>query len=118
MTTEAILIINSVVLGLAGIALGLCLHVWLKAEKKAEYYKQKEMIAKKELDKVTQHCSELQSQVDVCEDRVKAAYELGRKESEMSIVMELYEQCCNHKLATVKKWLIDKYDIVEVKDGK
>ena len=117
MTIETILIINSVVLGLAAIALAFCVSIWLKAEKKAAYYKQRELVLKKELDNVAQHCSELQIQVDVCEDRVKAAYELGYKESKMSIINEIYEQCCNHKLATVKKWLVEKYNI-EVKDGE
>lgn len=89
MTIETILIINSVVLGIAAIALAFCVSIWLKAEKKAAYYKH----------------------------RVKAAYELGYKESKMSIANEIYEQCCNHKLATVKKWLVEKYNI-EVKDGE
>ena len=109
MTTETILTINTVVLGLAAVALTLCVCLWLKAEKKAEHYK-------KELNNVEQHCTELQIQVDVCEDRVKAAYKLGYNESKMSIANEMYEQCCNHKLATVKKWLVEKYNI-EVNDG-
>lgn len=117
MTIETILIINLIFLGLAAIALSFCVCIWLKAEKKADYYKKRELVLKKELNNVIQHCSELQIQEDICEDRVKAAYELGYKESKMSIVNEIYKQCCNHKLATVKKWLVEKYNI-EVKDGE
>ena len=101
MTIETILIINCIVLGIGAIALALCVYIWLKAEKKANYYKKREEVLKKELCNMAQRC----------EDRVKAAYELGYKESKMSIVNEIYEQCCNHKLATVKKWLIEKYDV-------
>lgn len=47
MTIETILIINSVVLGIAAIALAFCVSIWLKAEKKAAYYKQRELVLKK-----------------------------------------------------------------------
>lgn len=117
MTIEIILIINSIVLGLAAIALALCACVWLKAEKKAAYHKQQEQVLKKKLNNVLRHCFELQIQMNICEDKINEAYELGYKESKMSIVNEIYEQCCNHNLAAVKKWLVKKYNI-EAKDGE
>ena len=42
MTIETILIINCVVLAVGAIALGLCMYLYYKAEKKAAYYYAKE----------------------------------------------------------------------------
>lgn len=111
MTIETILIINCVVLAIGAIALGLCMYLYCKAEKKAAYYCAKEKETFEKLKHLTEHCTDLNSEVITCEERVKAAYELGYKESKMSIINEIYEQCCNHKLATVKKWLVEKYGI-------
>lgn len=134
MTIETILIINSIVLGVAAIALAFCVCIWLKAEKKAAYYCAKEKETFEKLKHLTEHCSDLNSEVITCEDRVKAAYELGYKESKNSVQQKTANECYEkilewHPVTKTDKhsysqfielfeqWLKEKYGI-EVKDGE
>lgn len=134
MTIETILIINCIVLAVGAIALGLCMYLYYKAEKKAAYYCAKEKETFEKLKHLTEHCSDLNSKVITCEDRVKAAYELGYKESKNSVQQKTANECYEkilewHPVTKTDKysysqfielfeqWLKEKYGI-EVKDGE
>jgi hypothetical protein len=129
-----ILIINCVGLAAGAIALGLCMFLYYKAEKKAAYYCAKEKETFERLKHLTAHCTDLNSKLLSYEENVKAAYELGCNESKSAVQQKTAKECYEKVLEwypvtktdkysysqfieLFEQWLEEKYDF-EVKDGE
>ena len=88
MTVKTILIINILAFIFVIMVLGFFMYLYYVSEKKVLFFQEKAKALSKELRNEISYNLELQSLIDDCEERVKAAYELGYKESKEHIIKE------------------------------
>lgn len=131
---ETIITISCIMFGVAVIAACVCIRLEYKAKKReAEYYCEKYRECFEKLEHLSNLCASLNSEVTSCEDKVKAAYELGHKESKCSIEKQVASECYeklrewhpvtkkdtysyDNFIKLFEQWLKEKYDL-EVKNG-